>query len=356
MELIMDYKEGNLIMDDISGRLYLVSFKTLYNLVLIEFQRDIRERRPYSDWQSNLPLFTWKNYNLTNKDDINELNNNFNITLDPKKISRYYPNVYGVEVGSVVEFDYKQMMLIGETERKVLTFKLTRPVLFDFNKVKEKYIVFDRLNKLNELQQDFNSNWADYFVTPLSSKENIDWVVVKDRLHFEEVIGKEFIINEFVHTPTDKITLNDFMEVIDTKKLNKIADESIKNEIINLIKQTLVLAKENETIGIKGEPAKPKEKENKFKVEYTFKLNASDKDVLTEIYDIFATDEEEAIKKAQKEFYDIYEGLNYDLISVSLVEDVEQKEPVEPTVEVPLTKEQEQELEMLNNLLMSTMQ
>jgi hypothetical protein len=323
-------------------------------LVLIEFQRDIKQRRPYSDWQNNLPLFTWKNYNLTNKDDINELNNKFNLTLDSKRLSSDYPNVYGVEVGSVVEFDYKQMMLIGETERKVLTFKLTRPVLFDFNKVKEKYIVFDRLNKLNELQQDFNSNWADYFVTPLSSKENIDWVVVKDRLPFEEVIGKEFIINEFVHTPTDKITLNDFMNVIDTKKLNKIADESIKNEIINLIKQTLVLAKENETIGVKGEPAKPKGKETKFKVEYTFKLNASDKDELKEIYDIFATDGFDALDKAKKEFYDIYEGLNYDLISVSLIEDVEQKEPVEPIVELPLTEEQE--LEILNNLLMSTMQ
>jgi tRNA(Ile)-lysidine synthase TilS/MesJ len=86
------------------------------------------------------------------------------------------------------------------------------------------------------------------------------------------------------------------------------------------------------------------------------KFQEMDKDELKEIYDIFATDGFDALDKAKKEFYDIYEGLNYDLISVSLVEDIEQKEPIEPIVEVPLTKEQEQELEMLNNLLMSTMQ
>jgi hypothetical protein len=331
MELIMDYREGNLIIDEISGGLYLVSFKTLYNLVLIEFQRDIKERRPYSDWQSNLPLFTWKNYNLTNKDDINELNNKFNITLDPKRISKDYPNVYGVEIGSVVEFDYKQMMLIGQTERKVLNFSLIRPVLFDFNKAKEKYIVADRLSKLNDLQSEFDSNWADYFVTPFASEENINWVVVKDRLPFEEVISKEFIINEFVHTPTDKITLNDFMEVINTKKLNKIADENIKNEIINLIKQTLVLAKENQTIGIKGEPTKPKKKEAKkedevrFNVEFTYKLNPSDKDVLSVEEYVYGIDEQDALAKAPNYFYDIYEGLNYDLISVSLMD---KEEPI----------------------------
>lgn len=255
MELIMDFKEGSLIRD-FRGNIYLVSFKTLYNLVLIEFTSAIKNYSPYSDWQNNLPLFAWKNYNLTNKDDIILLNGKFDGSLDVVINSEGFNKVYGVEIGSVVEFDYKQMMLIGKTDRKILSFTLERPVLFDFNKAKEKYIVFDRLNKLSDLQNEFNSNWSEYLITPFASKQNIDWTIVRDKLPFEELIGKEFIENEFVQIPTENITLADFYSVINTKKLNLIKDESIKNEILELIKQTLILAKENNSIGSKSEPKK----------------------------------------------------------------------------------------------------
>lgn len=368
MELKMDYKEGNLIFD-VYGDFYLVLFKTLYNVVLLKFNKNAMYK-PYSEWANNLPLFSWENYNLTNKDDINMLNEGLKISISNNSGIANNPKVYGVEIGSIIEYDYKQMMLLGKTERKVLTFTIIRPVLFDFNKAKEKYIVFDRLGKLNELQGSYDSEWSEYLITPFASEENIDWTVVRDRLPFEELITKSFIENEFADKPTNKIDILDFYKVINYDKLNIIDNEEIKEQIIKLIKQTLIIAKENESIGIKSEPKKPKQNESKFTISFTYKLNPSDKYVLTVNQDIFAIDETDALNKAQGEFYDKYEGMNYDLISISLAEDNLQKEPVEPIskvaeqvpdvnavpAEVPLIKEQEQELEMLNNLLMSTMQ
>lgn len=314
MELIMDYKEGSLIFDR-SGNMYLVSFKTLYNLVLIQFQSSIRYDSPYSDWQSNLPLFTWKNYNLTNRDDISDLNGKFDGSLMVVSTVGNNKKVYGVEIGSVVEFDYKQMMLVGQTDRKILSFVLTRPVLFDFNKAKEKYIVFDRLNKLSDLQSEFNSNWSEYLITPFASKENIDWTIVRDKIPFEEVIGKTVIEGAFKYTPTSEITLEDFYSVINTKKLSEIKDESIKNEIAELIKQTLILAKENNSIGVKSEPKKTVEPisvvddENAGKTLYRINVvvSAMEKDGGTKypkIYDVYADSETEALEKIRQDFKD----------------------------------------------------
>ena len=206
-------------------------------------------------------------------------------------------------------------MLVGKTDRKILSFMLTRPVLFDFNKAKEKYIVFDRLNKLNDLQSEFDSNWSEYLITPFASKQNIDWTIVRDKLPFEEVIGKEFIEKEFVHTPTEDITLGEFYSVINTKKLSEIKDESIKNEIIELIKQTLILAKENNSIGLKSEPKKTVEPINEIVDENAgktlYKINvvvsAMDKDGGTKypkVYDVYADSETEALEKIRQDFKD----------------------------------------------------
>jgi hypothetical protein len=289
MELIMDYKEGSLIFDRL-GTMYLVSFKTLYNLVLIKFGDSIRYDTPYSDWKNNLPLFAWENYNLTNRDDINYLNGKFDGSLMVVSTVGNNKKVYDVEIGSVVEFDYKPMMLVGKTDRKILSFTLERPVLFDFNKAKEKYIVFDRLNKLSDLQIEFDSNWSEYLITPFASKENIDWTVVRDKLPFEEVIGKSVIDNEFVQTPTEDITLDDFYNVINTKKLNLIQDESIKSEIKELIKQTLILAKENQSIGSKSEPKKSVEPiiEN---VEETSEKSIEETDNLDDLLSLYPIEE-----------------------------------------------------------------
>ena len=344
MELIMDYKEGNLMNE--GNTLYLVLFKTLYNMVIVEFNRDMLIT-PYSEWKNKLPIFTWKNYDLTNKDDIEKLNIKFVVT-STNNLNKF-PIVYDVEIGSVVEFNYKQMMLMGKTERKVLSFTLIRPILFDFKKAKEKYIVADRLNELFDLQNEFDFNWAEYLITPFASEENIDWNVIRDRLPFEEVIGKDFIVNEFAPYPTEKITLDEFYNVINSKKLNQIKDESIKNEIINLIKQTLILAKENNSIGIKSEPKKPK-KQNKeevrFNVEFTYKLDPSDDEVLTVEEFVYGIDEEDALAKAPNYFYDIYADKNYDLISVSLSEEKEPIKSVVPIIEKPI-----EETENLDDLL-----
>jgi hypothetical protein len=360
MELIMDYKEGNLINE--GNTLYLVLFKTLYNVVILEFSRNMLVL-PYSEWNSNLPIFSWKNYDLTNKDDIEKLNVKYagNYTNNTTK----FPVVYDVELGSVVDYDYRQMMLMGQTDRKILSFTLTRPILFDFNKAKEKYIVFDRLNKLSDLQGEFNSNWSEYLITPFASKENIDWTVVRDRLPFEELIGKEFIENEFAPYPTEKITLDEFYSVINTKKLNQIKDESIKNEIKELIKQTLILAKENNSIGIKLEPKEPttaSKEEKRFNIEFTYKLTPSDREVLMVEEYVYGIDEQDALAKAPNYFYDIYEGKNYDLISVSAVEETEPKNNAEPITDIsdevlkvtpPVNKVEKpiEETEDLNELL-----
>lgn len=369
MELIMDYKEGGLIFDK-SGNMYLVSFKTLYNLVLIQFQSAIRYDSPYSDWQYSLPLFTWKNYNLTNRDDINELNQKFDGSIMVVSTVGNNKMVYDVEIGSVIEFDYKPMMLVGQTDRKILSFVLTRPVLFDFNKAKEKYIVFDRLNKLGDLQSEFNSNWSEYLITPFASKENIDWSIIRDKFPFEEVIGKEFIENEFIQKPTEDITLEDFYGVINTKKLNEIKDESIKNEIIELIKQTLILAKENQSIGSKSEPKKPVEPisesidENAGKTLYKINVvvSAMEKDggrKYPEIYDVYADSETEALEKIRQQFKDDKDfGLNdlyydYDEI-VEVIPPVGKVEkPIEETenLEDLLALYQIEETENLDDLL-----
>jgi hypothetical protein len=314
MELIMDFKEDSLIYDW-RGNMYLVSFKTLYTLVLIEFQSEIRNDNPYSQWQSNLPLFTWKNYSLTNKDDISDLNSKFDGSGMVNAPVGDYKKVYEVEIGSIVEFDYKQMMLVGQTDRKILSFTLKRPVLFDFNKAKEKYIVFDRLSKLGDLQSEFDSNWSEYLITPFASKENIDWTIVRDKIPFEEVIGKTVIEGAFKYTPTSEITLEDFYSVINTKKLSEIKDESIKNGIAELIKQTLILAKENNSIGVKSEPKKTVEpisvvdNENAGKTLYKIKVvvKALDKDggdKYESMHDVYADTETEALDKIRQQFKD----------------------------------------------------
>jgi hypothetical protein len=341
MELIMDYKEGGLIFDR-SGNMYLVSFKTLYNLVLIQFQSAITTDKPYSEWQNNLPVFSWKNYNLTNRDDINDLNAKFDgsdmVTNAP------YKKVYGVEIGSVIEFDYKPMMLVGKTDRKILSFNLERPVLFDFNKAKEKYIVFDRLNKLSDLQNEFDSNWSEYLITPFASKENIDWTIIRDKLSFEEFIGKEFIENEFVQKPTKDITLGEFYSVINTKKLSEIKDESIKNEIIELIKQTLILAKENNSIGIKSETKNTAEPiiesvdENAGKTLYKINVvvSAMEKDGGTKyekIFDVYANNQDEALKEIREQVAKSNELTDLYYVSDEIIEVIPPVGKVEKPIE-----------------------
>jgi hypothetical protein len=171
------------------------------------------------------------------------------------------------------------------------------------------------LNKLSDLQNEFDSNWSEYLITPFASKQNIDWSVVRDKLPFEEVIGKSFIENEFVQKPTEDITLDDFYNVINTKKLNEIKDESIKNEIIELIKQTLILAKENQSIGSKSEPKKVVEPiievqdKNAGKTLYKIKVVVKelDKDGGYKndyFYDIYAESETEALEKIRQEYKD----------------------------------------------------
>ena len=125
-----------------------------------------------------------------------------------------------------------------------------------------------------------------------------------------------------MHKPLSQSLITDIHINYCDYDINQIKDESIKNEIKELIKQTLILAKENNSIGIKSEPKEPtkaNKEETRFDVEFTYKLNPSDRDVLTVTEFVYGIDEEDALAKAPNYFYDIYEGKNYDLISVSLL-------------------------------------
>jgi hypothetical protein len=235
-------------------------------------------------------------------------------------------------------------MLVGKTDRKILSFNLERPVLFDFNKAKEKYIVFDRLNKLSDLQNEFDSNWSEYLITPFASKENIDWTIIRDKLSFEEFIGKEFIENEFVQKPTKDITLGEFYSVINTKKLSEIKDESIKNEIIELIKQTLILAKENNSIGIKSETKNTAEPiiesvdENAGKTLYKINVvvSAMEKDGGTKyekIFDVYANNQDEALKEIREQVAKSNELTDLYYVSDEIIEVIPPVGKVEKPIE-----------------------
>jgi hypothetical protein len=200
------------------------------------------------------------------------------------------------------------------------------------------------LNKLSDLQNEFDSNWSEYLITPFASKENIDWTIIRDKLSFEEFIGKEFIENEFVQKPTKDITLGEFYSVINTKKLSEIKDESIKNEIIELIKQTLILAKENNSIGIKSETKNTAEPiiesvdENAGKTLYKINVvvSAMEKDGGTKyekIFDVYANNQDEALKEIREQVAKSNELTDLYYVSDEIIEVIPPVGKVEKPIE-----------------------
>ena len=289
MELKFDYKEGCYLFNGTSFP-EVVIFKNIYKMVTITFQ----------DWGDYKP-FGFRVFDLTNKLDVETLNESYKRTITEQD-----PDTpYGLKLGTIIEYDYLKLIFLRLIAKKILSFELQRPLLFDYIKARDKYLLFDALNKVYALQGEFNSTWEQYFRIPLQSKENIDWDVISEPIPLDVKVNETLLKDEFGDTFTDKITVYDFLSVIDTDTFNKIPNEEIKNEISKLIKKTLEIAKENNVIGKEDPNKKPKEKMEKFFMELTYTKNGEQ---LTEVEKIEATNKEEAFDLARKNFYDKHEG------------------------------------------------
>jgi hypothetical protein len=140
-------------------------------------------------------------------------------------------------------------------DKKILSFVLQRPLLFDYIKARDKYLVANTLDRIGGLQAEFTTTWQQYFITPLESQEKIDWDIKSPPIALKFNVNENLLKDEFGDSFTDSITVYDFLGVIDTDTFNKIPNEELKDEISKLIKKTLEIAKENQAIG-KEDPNK----------------------------------------------------------------------------------------------------
>jgi len=303
MELNFDYKEGCYLFNGTSFP-EVVIHKTIYKLVTITFQE-------FGDYKP----FGFRVYDLTNKLDIELLNEKYTKTMaeqDPD-------NRYGVQLGTIVEYDYKDLIYLRIIDKKILSFILQRPLLFDYIRARDKYLVADALDRVGGLQSEFSATWQQYFFTPLESQENIDWDIKSPPIDLKPNINEDLLKDEFGDTFTDSITVYDFLSVIDTDTFNKIPNEELKDEISKLIKKTLEIAKENQAIGKEDPNKKIKEPKSKFFVELTYN---KDGEQTSEIVEVFATNQFDALEIAKNEFLEKHkEDSTYELLFISPSED-----------------------------------
>jgi hypothetical protein len=303
MELNFDYKEGCYLFNGTSFP-EVVIHKTIYKLVTITFQE-------FGDYKP----FGFRVYDLTNKLDIELLNEKYTRTMaeqDPD-------DRYGVQLGTIVEYDYKDLIYLRIIDKKILSFVLQRPLLFDYIKARDKYLVADALDRIGGLQAEFTTTWQQYFITPLESQEKIDWDIKSPPIALKFNVNENLLKDEFGDSFTDSITVYDFLGVIDTDTFNKIPNEELKDEISKLIKKTLEIAKENQAIGKEDPNKKIKEPKSKFFVELTYN---KDGEQTSEIVEVFATNQFDALEIAKNEFLEKHkEDSTYELLFISPSED-----------------------------------
>jgi hypothetical protein len=110
MELDFDYKEGCYLFNGTSFP-EVVIHKTIYKLVTITFQ----------DWGDYKP-FGFRVYDLTNKLDVELLNEKYTKTASEQDPD----DRYGVQLGTIVEYDYKDLIYLRIIDKKILSFILQR--------------------------------------------------------------------------------------------------------------------------------------------------------------------------------------------------------------------------------------
>ena len=316
MELDFDYKEGCYLFNGTSFP-EVVIHKTIYKLVTITFQ----------EWGDYKP-FGYRVYDLTNKLDIELLNERYNKTVTEQDPDDFY----GVKLGTIVEYDYMNLIFLRMADKKILSFVLKRPVLFDYIKARDKYLVAETLDRVGALQADFSATWEQYFRIPLDSKEKIEWEIISPPVPLKPNVNEGLLTDEFGEKFTDSITVYDFLNVIDTETFNKIPNQEIKDEISKLIKKTLELAKENNVIGKEDPNRKPKEPQSKFFVELTYNVNGEQ---TSEPVEIFATTQYDALEKAKNEFLEKYKGdSTYELLFTSPIENENLVVPISSAEEI----------------------
>lgn len=311
MELNFDYKEGCYLFNGTSFP-EVVIHKTIYKLVTITFQE-------FGDYKP----FGFRVYDLTNKLDIELLNEKYKTIMaeqDPDER-------YGVQLGTIVEYDYKDLIYLRIIDKKILSFTLQRPLLFDYIKARDKYLVADTLDRVSGLQAEFSATWQQYFVVPLESVDKIEWTIKSPPIDLKTKVNESLLKDEFGDTFTDSITVYDFLNVIDTDTFNKIPNEELKDQISILIKKTLEIAKENQAIGKEDPNKKTKEPKIKFLIEATYRKDGQQ---LVDVEEIEATSEFEALDLGKKNFFDKYEGEKD--IELLFVSKVEEKNPVVPII------------------------
>jgi hypothetical protein len=303
MELDFDYKEGCYLFNGTSFP-EVVIHKTIYKLVTVTFQE-------YGDYKP----FSFRVFDLTNKLDVELLNEKYKRTMaeqDPDER-------YGVRLGTIVEYDYKDLIYLSIIDKKILSFILQRPLLFDYIKTRDKYLLADALDRVGGLQAEFTATWQQYFQVPLESVDKIDWTVKSPPIPLKSNVNENALTDLFGDKFTDSITVYDFLNVIDTDTFNKIPNEEIKDQISILIKKTLEIAKENSAIGKEDPNKRLQEPKSKFFVELTYNKNGEQ---TSEPVEVFATSQYDSLKVAQDEFIEKYKGdSTIDLISASPIED-----------------------------------
>jgi len=242
MELKFDYKEGCYLFNK-TNKPELVIYKTIYSLVTVLFE----------NFGSYEP-FTYKTYDLTNGVDVDYLNENV-----VKIWAEQDPDdPYGVKLGTIVEYDYLLLVYIGMVDKKILNFTVKRPLLFDYKKAKEKYVTALTINTLNGLQNEFNQTWQQFYRIPINTKETVNWLIKSEPIELKLNVNESLLEDKFGDKFLSSITIQDFMNVIDTQTFNKIPNEEIKEEIAKLIRKTLEIAKENQAIGKEEVGTEPK--------------------------------------------------------------------------------------------------
>lgn len=317
MELDFDYKEGCYLFNGTSFS-EVVIHKTIYKLVTVTFQ----------EWWGAYKPFGFRVFDLTNKLDVEFLNEKYKRTIAEQDPG----DMYGIPLGTIVEYDYLKLIYLGITDKKILSFVLQRPVLFDYIKARDKYLVADALDRISGLQGEFSATWEQYFRIPLESKEKIEWDIISPPVPLKSNVNNNLLNDEFGDTFTESITVYDFLSVIDTDTFNKIPNQEIKDEISKLIKKTLELAKENDAIGKVDPNKKPKEPQIKFFVELTYNKNGEQ---TSEPVEVFAANQYDALEKAKDEFLDKYKkDSSYDLLFVTPIDEVNSVVPIGTAEEI----------------------
>lgn len=196
------------------------------------------------------PIKQVHSYSLTDETDITYLN-----SLEPLKEIDFY-DFYGQKVGSIIEYNSTECLFLGEVEKKILSFKLERPYLFNLEEAAKMAKLYVRADDVDGLANELKQNLDRYFFVPLASKETIEWELISGPILAELEINKSYLKERFGKVPFNEIEIRDFSKLFDKEKLEKIEPIELRDKIKELIKKSLEVGVENMAIGFFDEETK----------------------------------------------------------------------------------------------------